>query len=135
MKYIDYTYYNDEYVGFPVSESDFDRFAERASDMINFISFGRAEKVMTEKSIDSPKLKERYDAIKKATAAQTEVFATLGEESITGKPLKEISREQLGNAAVNYDVHLRQTTELYGISISGIAMGILNNAGLLYRGI
>lgn len=135
MKYIDYTYYNEEYAGLPISESDFDRFAERASDMINFISFGRAEKVMTENTINSPKLKERYEAVKKATAAQTEVFVSLGEESFTGKPSKEISREQLGNAAVNYDVHLRQTTELYGIPISGIAMGVLNNAGLLYRGI
>ena len=98
-------------------------------------TFGRAEKVMTEKDLKYAKLKERYDAVKKATAAQIEVFVSLGDDVITGKPSAEISREQLGNAAVNYDVHLRQTTELYGIPISGIAMGILNNAGLLFRGI
>ena len=135
MKYIDYDYYSNEFAGIPVSESDFNRFAERASDMINFITFGRAEKVMAEKDLKYAKLKERYDAVRKATAAQTEVFVSLGDGVLTGKPSAEISREQLGNAAVNYDVHLRQTTELYGIPISGIAMGILNNAGLLFRGI
>lgn len=40
MAYCDYDYYKSEYLGVVISESDFPRLAKRASDRIDFFTFG-----------------------------------------------------------------------------------------------
>ncbi len=135
MVFIDKEYYDNFYFGAEISDEDFGRFAARASDIVNFITFGRAESVMENMNTADLCWQKRYDAVKKATAAQTEVFAVQGESSYTGKTTAEISREELGNGAVSYDIDRKALTEFFGVQISGIAMMILSNAGLLYKGI
>lgn len=135
MVFIDKDYYDNFYLGVSISEEDFERFAARASDIVNFVTFGRAEAVMENMNTADLRWQKKYDAVRKATAAQAEVFAVQGESSYTGKTTAEISREELGNGAVSYDISRKDLTEFFGIPISGIAMGILGNAGLLYRGI
>ena len=133
MIFIDKDYYDNFYFGAEIREEDFGRFAARASDIVNFVTFGRAESVMENLNTNDPRWQKKYDAVKKATAAQTEIFAVHG-DSYTGKTVAEISREELGNGAVSYDISRKSLSEFFGIPISGIAMGVLNNAGLLYRG-
>lgn len=135
MVFIDKDYYDNFYLGVSISEEDFERFAARASDIVNFVTFGRAESVMENMNTADLRWQKKYDAVRKATAAQAEVFAAHGESSYTGKTTAEISREELGNGAVSYDISRKDLTEFFGIPISGIAMGILGNAGLLYKGI
>lgn len=135
MIFIDKDYYDNFYFGAEISEDDFERFAARASDIVNFITFGRAESVMENMNPSDFRWVKRFDAVKKATAAQTEIFAVNGDSSYTGRPVSEISREELGNGAVSYDISRKPMKEFFGIPVSGMVLGILNNAGLLYRGI
>lgn len=135
MVFIDKDYYDNFYLGAEISEGDFGRFAARASDIVNFITFGRAEDIMENMNTSDVHWQKRYDAIKKATAAQTEVFAVNGENSYTGKTTAEISREELGNGAVSYDIDRKAMKEFFGVQISGVAIMTLSNAGLLYKGI
>ena len=135
MVFIDKDYYDEFYLGAKASEDDFVKFAARASDIINFISFGRAETVMENMNTSDIGWQKKYDAIKRATAAQTEVFVIQGERAYTGGTSAEIAREELGNSAVNYDINRKELSEFFGIPVSGVAMSILSNAGLLYKGI
>ena len=135
MIFIDKNYYDNDYSGIEISENDFKKYAARASDTVNFLTFGRAENILENKKISDVLWQKKYEAIRKATAAQTEVFAAHGESSYTGKASSDITREELGNSAVSYNISRKEMREFFGIPISGLAIEILSNAGLLYRGI
>lgn len=130
MNYIDKYYYDNTYCGEEIKEEDFEKYANRASDIVKYITFGRADKIM-----ESQTEEKKCEAIKKATAAQTEVFALAGNEAYTGQHSSRISREELGNAAISYDIQKKNVAEIFGVPISGISMCVLSDAGLLYKGI
>ena len=127
MAFIDYAYYLGVYRGMPVSADIFTRYAERACDIVDGITSGRASK-NAEK--DGGKL---CTAAKKAACAQTEYLYTLGGSEYLGRTGKDVSREEIGNAAVSYR---RDGGITYlGIPVSGLALMYLSEAGLTARGI
>lgn len=135
MAYVDSAYYSDTYKGLAIVSGDFDRLAQRASEIVDCMTLGRAGKVM-EKYSDSTVTSEinLCNAVKSAAAAQTEMLSRQGEDAYTGGSASSVTREELGNAALTYDAS-RGAILCFGIPVSGIAVSILSEAGLLYRGV
>lgn len=120
MAYADYTFYTDVYYGDQISEGDFPRLSERASDYIRAVTKGISDKVTDETSVT---------AVKKAMCAVSEVIQ--GESRITSKAFSgeaTVSSETVGSWSRSYG-----TT-----SLSDSEIEYLNNrkreAVLLYLG-
>lgn len=126
MAFIDYGYYVGKYVGMPVPADNFACYAERACDIIDGITSGRASKFAEKDGKNST-------AAKKAACAQTEFLYSLGGSEYLGKTGKDVSREEIGNAAVSYR---RDGGITYlGVPVSGLALMYLSEAGMILGGI
>ena len=126
MEFIDYEYYLDRYKGMPIPSDLFVPYAERACDIIDGISAGRASCAVKKNSL-------KADAAKKAACAQTEMLFSLGGSEYLGGSGKEISREEIGNASVSYTQ--KSGLSYLGIPIAGLAVMYLTEAGLIQRSI
>lgn len=127
MAYITYEYYANTFHGLTIPESEFDRMAEMASDMIDAIAV---------RPVDL----EKIDAalLAKATAYQMELLYTQGGvDAVTGKATSQvvtnekldeysISEQQSASAAEN-------TLTVNGIPVSPLAVAILRKLGLMCR--
>jgi hypothetical protein len=127
MAFIDYEYYIGEYIGTPIPPEDFALLAERACDIIDCITSGRAGKA-AEKGC-----KKMISAAKKAACAQTEYLYSLGGTEYLGITGKELSREEIGNAAISYK-HEKGVSYL-GVPVSGLALMYLACGGLTAKGL
>ena len=127
MAFIDYDYYIGVYGGMPVSADIFTCYAERACDIVDGITSGRASQNAAK---NGGKL---YTAAKKAACAQTEYLFSLGGSEYLGRTGKDVSREEIGNAAVSYRRDGGIT--YFGVPVSGLALMYLSQAGLTARGI
>jgi len=85
--YVDFTFYDGTYLGVAIAEADFDRIALRASEIIDQITFGRAE--------DDT---DNETAIKMANCAVCDVFYSIEQ----GGGSDDIESERIGNNAVSY---------------------------------
>ena len=123
MAFADYVYYVSVYKGAPVPSESFEYYSERACDIIDGITGGRALKAA--KGTDET----AAEAAKKAACAQTELLYSLGGSEYLGVTGKEISREEIGNASVSY--RNANGASYLGIPVSGLALMYLTEAGLI----
>lgn len=130
MAFIDYDFYINVYKGAYADPNDFDLYSERACDIIDGITNGCASQAAKddEKTDTSEKKKAKL-----AACAQTEYLLFLGNKEYLGIAGKEISREEVGNAAVSY--RKEKGVSYLGIPVCGLALMYLKEAGLIIRGI
>ena len=126
MAFINYGYYTGEYKGSPVAEEVFEMLSERACDIIAALTAGKALEAIEETGA-------KETAAKKAACAQTELLYSLGGKEYLGVSGAEISREEIGNAAVSY--RHKDGISYLGVPISGLAMMFLTEAGLIQRAV
>jgi hypothetical protein len=130
MAYIDFDFYISVYKGAYVDPNDFDLYSERACDIIDGITAGCASHAAKDdEKTDTAKKK----AAKLAACAQTEYLLFLGNKEYLGIAGKEISREEVGNAAVSY--RKEKGVSYLGIPVCGLALMYLKGSGLILRGI
>lgn len=137
MAYADYEFYTDEYFGGSIEEADWARFAERATDYINSITFGRAER------------SSALPAVKKACCAVAEEFQTLETtKKLAASALSEattegvdVQSESVGSWSRTYRSAGSSAEEMANLA-AGIKAGMyavayeyLRDTGLLYRGV
>ncbi len=125
MAFIDYEYYLAEYKGSNIPSEDFVLYAERACDIIDGITAGKASGFACKDS------GYKRIAAKKAACAQTEMLFSLGGKEYLGIAEKEISREEIGNASISYTQ--KNGMSYLGIPVSGLAVMYLTEADLLPR--
>lgn len=104
MAYADYTFYTDVYYGDQISEGDFPRLSERASDYIRAVTQGISDKTTEETSVVS---------LKKAMCAVAEVIQDEGR--ITSKAFSgdaTVSSESVGSWSRSYGATSLSDTEL-----------------------
>lgn len=130
MAYIDYGFYINVYKGAYADAQDFDLYSERACDIIDGITDGRASMAAKNDMEDNSAEKR---AAEFAACAQTEYLLFLGENGYLGISEKEISREEVGNAAVSY--RKGKGISYLGIPVCGLALMYLKESGLILRGI
>lgn len=123
MAYIDYTYYTDVFHGPEIAQSDFDRLAEVASDIID---------ASCSKAID-----ETFDMelVKKATAYQVEYLnAQGGVSAATGGSSYQSVSESLDDYSISVSTSESAREEAYslnGIPLSALSIALLKKAGLI----
>lgn len=124
MAYADFTYYEDTFLGTTIAESDFLRFALRASAQIDRVTFDRAAAIITAND-DA----DTVTAIKMATC---EIAETLQEiEQANGADV--ITSESQGRYSVSYGAgSSRQQTNQQ--KIQSAARLWLENTNLMYAG-
>ena len=130
--YADYGFYVTKYYGSQLDEDSFTRLALRASDYINYITFGKAEKLKD----DDPNmvavkkcccaLAEQFAAVEKARAA---VVSTIRSDG-------EIQSETVGAHSRTFrsGADTAQTVAATQAELGNIAKRYLLPTGLLYRG-
>jgi len=122
--FIDYLYYLNN-GGSSISESEFDRYAVRASYQVNFLTFNRAEAIITADTNLS-----LIDRIKRATVAVADVMKSYSVSE--GGAL--IQSEKVGDHSVQYrsgDELRSQETQ----AVSSVVEMYLSHTGLLYPGV
>lgn len=110
--YADYTYYTDTFYGNIVEETDFPRYATKASDFIDYITYGKAA---DKADLDAVKkcccaLAEQYVAIESARARvaseggeiQSETVGSHSRTFRSGTEIAQAARAELGNIARQY---------------------------------
>lgn len=131
MAYIDYEYYSETFLGAMVTEPEFPRLADRASDIIDAIVMRPVP--LSEGVAD--------DRVKKATAYQVEVLAAQGgEDAVTGFAAGlNAGSESLGSYSVSGGGRSGGSADaisipsLDGIPVSKLAIMQLRAAGLMSR--
>ena len=126
MAFIDYEYYIGEYKGSPIPSEEFSQYAERACDIIDGLTDGRALGAVKKDGKSAV-------AVKKAACAQTEMLYSIGDQAYLGRTGGEISREEIGSAAVSY--RKKDGLSYLGIPVSGLAVMYLSEARLIQRNI
>lgn len=129
MAYITKAYYFDTFRGISIEESQFDRLAQTASDVIDAIVL-----------IPIDPDKHDMDSVAKATAYQMEMLVAQGGiEAVVGLSSQGITSEQLGDyhvsgsAAGTSGDSAAAPPSFQGIPISPITLAILRKAGLMQR--
>lgn len=123
MAYVDYLFYTTDYNGTAVAAPDFDRLAEDAGTIIDYLTFDRAEPIITAGTNTSliNKIKmavcaiidELYDIRVSGEGIQSEAVASY-RVTFTAGAIKTVSR----------DVRFTRVAKLY-----------LGSSGLMYKGL
>lgn len=136
MTYADYDFYRNEYFGQTIEGADFPRLALRASQYIDYITQGRAER---NAGLEALKmcccaLAEQYQTIETAqTLAQKSLVAGVGDGA-------EVQSETVGSWSRSYRSggdsaqSAAQAAEAGRSVLLDTARRYLTNTGLLYRG-
>lgn len=108
MAYADYHFYTEKYYGDTVPENDFPKYADRASDRIDAITFGRLVNDFPEEERAVTKVKKavcavaetlyQIDQIKKASM-ETVGTVTREDGTVTGKAVSSVSS---GSESISY---------------------------------
>lgn len=126
--YADYSYYVNDYLGTELDQGEYPQYAERASEFIDYITFGKAKR--------SPDLPE----VKKCCCAIAEQYATISavREAARGAVTSsgEIQSETVGAHSRSFrsGAESAQTVAALEAEVSNIARRYLLPTGLLYRG-
>ena len=126
MPYINYSYYTETFGGTAIPESEFNRLAQMASDIIDDVVYIPIETVT--------------DNVMRATAYELElVYAQGGTNAITGFSASQIGYESLGDysltagASSSDNGSANNTLTLHGIPVSQLAISLLRKDGLMNR--
>lgn len=119
MAYVDYEFYATTYYGDTVPESDFSKYAERASDRIDMITFDRLVAGLPDDERAQAKIKKAVCAVAEALynidlikAAAMETVGTIVREdgTVTGKALSSVSS---GSESISYVTGTTSSTDIY----------------------
>lgn len=102
MAYVDYDFYTESYYGNVVPEADFDRLADRASDFIDTVTYGKLEDGL-------PTERKSLKRLKKAVCAVAEKMYDL-----------ELAERNATNAAMN-------SNEMVAVWANGKSTGIVTS--------
>jgi hypothetical protein len=122
--FIDYLYYTGN-GGTSISESDFDRYATRASYQVDYLTFKRAEAIITA-GTNLPFI----DRIKRATMAVADVM----KECSASQANLGVQSEKVGDHSVQY----RGSEELRSHEAQAVQSAVemyLGHTGLMYPGV
>lgn len=127
--YADFTFYTMEFYGDTIPEDKFDKYATRASDFIDYLTWNKAQSMATDPAVQKCccALAEQYmsiDAVRKAAAAK------ITEDGI-------ISSESVGSHSRSFrnGVEGAQAVQEAEKELANIARRYLLPTGLLYRGV
>lgn len=127
MAYIDKAFY-DNFSDISISVDEFTKLAERASDIIDIVTFNRIQNRGGISALSDV----MQTAIKKATSAQVEtMYINGGFESVAGGG--GIQSASIGK--FNYSVGADTETTINGVQLSPMVNSYLSPTGLLYRGL
>ena len=131
MAYIDWAYFQTYAPGSDITAAEFPTLAERASDVIDMLTFCRIKEAGGLSALPS----SSQDAVKKATAAQVETLDLFG-----GTWAAAGAAANPNSATIGKFSYARSGSEFSGGSINGIpvaplASGYLGCTGLMYAGI
>ncbi len=128
MAYADYEYYTDSFLGDLItSETDFDKYALRASDYIDRITMNRAADYVADNADDV--------TVKKACCAAAEQFMMIARARASAAAEDgEIASESVGSHSVSYRSGL-ETAATLETDLRKIVSSYLSMTGLLYRGV
>jgi hypothetical protein len=118
--YVDFTYYEDTYLGTAITEAAFPQLALRASAVIDSLTFQQAADQTDEDVIDS---------IKMATCAVAETMQTINDDGEVGG----IKSESVGSHSVTYADNA-ETMKSISQKYSDSAATYLISTNLMYRG-
>ena len=116
--YVDFEYYEDTYLGIAIPEASFSRIALRASEIVDRITYQRAE--------DDT---DNTDAIKMANCAVADVFYSIEE----GGGNDGVKSEKIGDHSVTYSGSSNKTKPAYQ-QYQDAAAVYLGNTGLMFAG-
>lgn len=158
MAYADYDFYTGTYYGGLISEEDFNRFSERASEKLDMFTFGRLERKLPRKQIARTKIEKavcavadalyQIEMIRSSVMAMTGVIEN-GDGTVKSKLVSSVSS---GSESISYSTSVSgansnsiyskaaadQSEEnrlLLGI-VTGYLSGVTDDTGvcLLYAG-
>lgn len=108
MAYVDYQFYTEKYYGDTVPESDFTKYAERASDRIDTITFDRLISGLPDDERAKTKVQKavcavadylyQIDEVKKASMSTVGTI-TMEDGTVTGKMVSSVSS---GSESISY---------------------------------
>jgi hypothetical protein len=123
--FIDYLYYINN-GGSSISESEFDRYAVRASYQVDFLTFNRADAIVTAGTNT-----QVIDRIKRATVAVADVMKSY---SVNGGGGAIVQSEKVGDHSVQYrDGEQLRSQETQ--AVSSVVEMYLSHTGLMYPGV
>lgn len=122
MAYADFAFYNDSYCGDILTQDTFCKYAERASDYIDYITNGRAADYA-----------DPRDMVKKCCCALAEQQQSIASAKLLSAQ-GEVASETVGSHSVSYRSSAETVVELEK-GMWNIALQYLTNTGLLYRGV
>ena len=119
--YADYTYYTHSWYGNVISAGDWNKYASRASDYIDYITMDKAKTY-----------NDTGDALKKACCAVAEQIA-VSDSISTSMSVASLASETVGSHSVSYRSEAEIITGATRAMLS-VAQTYLLPTGLLYRG-
>lgn len=128
MAYIDFAFYSDRFFGTTIPENAFEKYAERAGDRIDLLTFDRLENGLPENQRSQEKIKkavcvvaEALFLVDKIKDSNMESVGSLKREdgTITGKVVSSISA---GSESISYSSPGNEKNDIYHQAASDIAM-------------
>ena len=129
MAYIDWEYFQAYAPGSSVTATEFPALAERASDVIDMLTFCRIKEAGGLSALPS----SIQDAVKKATAAQVETLGLFGGAMATAGAAVNPNSATIGK--FSYSRSEWSGGSINGIPLSPLVSGYLGCTGLMYAGI
>jgi len=129
MAYIDWAYFQAYAPGSSVTATEFPALAERASDVIDMLTFCRIKEAGGLSALPS----SIQDAVKKATAAQVETLDLFGGAMATAGAAVNPNSATIGK--FSYSRSEWSGGSINGIPLSPLVSGYLGCTGLMYAGI
>lgn len=126
MAYIDYEFYKSVYFGNAISEEDFPRLAERASEKVDELTFKRLRKWLPEDEYDLKDIKKAVCSIAESiyyndmlvNAGMSAVGQSVQEDgTVRGKVISSVSA---GNESISYATGGSSTSSLEGTAIQAM---------------
>lgn len=124
--YVDFTYYDETYLGTAIAEADFARLSLRGSEVLDQLTFGRAATMVTAAEDDDA---DTIDLIKMANCKLAESYQTEELGGFSGG----IQSESIGSNSVSY-VKNSNVTKSSWDRMSQDASIYLGVTGLMFRG-
>lgn len=130
MAYCDYDFYKNEYLGNVITEADFPRLSQRASDKLDVITFDRLIDEFPTNEVVAKK-------VKKAVCALAELMLDYENASrtIRNNGGLVVSSVSSGSESISYKTDAQTNEKEHNAEIRQVATDYLVGTGLLYAGL
>ena len=122
MSYATYNFYTSVYYGDMLDEAGFNKFASRASDYIDRVTFGRAAKYTDDN-----------DYLAKACCAAADQLSMIESARMNVRD-GDVASESVGSHSISYRSGVETGVALEK-QLYGVVLGYLAPTGLMYRGV